>query len=250
MEDKLVSIVIPLYNKQDYIKETVKNIIMQTYKNWELIIVDDCSTDNSYNIVKDYANKNITVIKNSKHMGAARTRNVGLAKVRGRFICYQDADDLWDEHKIEKQLKFMEEKNCAFSYTGFKYMKENGTLCSRCVHVQEKLDYKEALKNTKILANAVMFDLEKIDKSLIEMPDIAAEDIATWWKILKNGYSAYGLDEPLVYYRRTKSSASANKIKSAINRWNLYRKYEGYSMFKSLYYFIHYGFFAIIKRTC
>ena len=247
MENNLVSIIIPLYNKEKYIDETINNIKKQTYKNWELIIIDDCSEDNSYDIAKKHQCENIYILKNQYNEGPAISRNKGLEKAVGRYICYQDADDLWDEYKLEKQLKFMKENNCAFSYTGFRYINKKGRI-KRRINIQSELTYNEALKDIRILTISTMFDLKKIEKCLLKMPNINSEEIATWWNILRNGYTAYGINEALVYYRKTKKSLTSNKLKSANNRWNIYRKYEKFSIPKSLYYFIHYVYYAIIKR--
>lgn len=243
-----VTIIIPLYNKQNYIEDTIKNIISQTYTNWHLIIVDDCSTDNSLQIAKKYESSKIKIIENPQNYGVAKTRNIGLENAITDYVCFQDADDLWDVQKLEKQVNFMQKQNCAFSYTGFKYMKENGKINKKSIKIPEKLTYKEALKNTKILSITNMFNTKLIDKNLLKMPKVPAEDMATWWNILKHGYVAYGINEPLAYYRQVKKSLSANKLKSAKMRWNLYRKCEGFSIGKSLYYFVHYVFFAITKR--
>ena len=248
MSDNLVSIIIPLYNKEAYIEKTIKNIKEQSYSNWELIIVDDCSNDNSYSIAKKYINEKISVIKNEEKQGAAKTRNKGLEIAKGRFICFQDADDLWEKTKLEKQLKFMKNGNYAFSYTSFRYMTKNGKIKAKSVKVQEKLTYSEALKNTRILTISVMIDITKIDKGLLNMPDVPSEDVATWWGILEKGYIAYGINECLVYYRHVPNSLTSNKFISSRNRWNLYRKYKKFSFIKSLYYFLHYVYFAIIKR--
>lgn len=248
MNENLVSIIVPLYNKEEYIEETIKNIKEQSYSNWELIIIDDCSKDNSYSIAKKYTSEKIYVIKNNKRQGVSKTRNKGLAKAKGRFICFQDADDLWEKTKLEKQLQFMKQNKCAFSYTSFKYMNKNGKKKNHPVKVHEKLTYKEALKNTRILTISVMIDTTQIDKKLLNMPDVPSEDIATWWDILEKGYIAYGINECLVYYRQVPKSLTSNKFISSRNRWYLYRKYKNFSFIKSLYYFIHYTFYAIIKR--
>ena len=248
MYKDLVSIIISLYNKEKYIEETIKNIEEQSYSNWELIIVDDCSSDNSFQIAQKYVSQNVTVIRNDERKGVSNTRNRGLELAKGRYICFQDADDLWENTKLEKQLKFMKEKDCAFSYTAFEYMSKDGKKKGRTVKVQERLTYKEALKNIRILTISAMIDTSKIDKSLLIMPDIPSEDIATWWGILEKGYIAYGINECLVYYRQVPHSLTSNKFVSSRNRWNLYRKYKKISFFKSLYYFLHYVFFAIVKR--
>lgn len=124
----------------------------------------------------------------------------------------------------------------------------NGIGNGKKVNIPYQLNYKDALKNTKILTISVMFDTNKINKNLIIMPNVKSEDVATWWKVLKSGYTAYGLNQVLVYYRRTSNTLTSNKLKSAHNRWNLYRKQEGFSIIKSLYYFSHYAINAVIKR--
>ena len=248
MNKDLVSIIISLYNKEQYIEETIKNIKTQSYSNWELIIIDDCSTDNSYKFAKKYENEQIYVTRNNKRQGVAKARNIGLEKARGRYICFQDADDLWESTKLEEQIKFMKQKQCAFSYTAFRYMKEDGTKRKRMVKIQEKLSYEESLKNIRILTISVMIDISKMNKELLKMPDVPSEDIATWWNVLEKGYIAYGLNRCLVYYRQTPNSLTSNKIQSAKNRWYLYRKYKKFTFLKSLHYFIYYAIYAIIKR--
>lgn len=244
-EEIKVSVIIPVYNAEKCIEKTIKNIKEQTYKNIEIILIDDASKDNSLKIMKTLVDKNMKLIINKKNIGSANSRNKGIKLAIGKYLCFQDADDLWEKDKIEKQVEFMEKKQIAFSYTGFEYVYKHR---KKKVNVPKELNYKKALKDTKILSSSVMFNIDKIDKSLIYMPDIEAEDIATWWKILKKGYIAYGLNETLVYYFQVKNSKSANKLKSAVNRWNIYRKVENFNILKSIYYFIFYIFYAIKKR--
>lgn len=244
----LVSIIIPVYNAENYISDTIENILQQTYKNYEIILIDDKSTDNSLEIMKKYTCDNIVVIELPENKGPAIARNIGVKAAKGRYICFQDADDLWDKEKLEKQIKFMKENNCAFSYTAFQYANKFGEKKNRILHVPFVLTYKQALKNCRILTISTMFDLRKITPKEIEMPNVKCEDMATWWKILKTGYIAYGLNESLVCYRRTANTLTSNKLVSSINRWKLYRKYEKLSVFKSLYYFLHYFIQGILKR--
>ena len=245
---ELVSIVIPVYNAECYISDTNENILQQTYKNYEIILVDDKSTDNSLEIIRKYTCDNIVVIELSENKGPAIARNIGVKAAKGRYICFQDADDLWNKQKLEKQIKFMKENDCAFSYTAFQYANEFGEKKNRILRVPFILTYKQALKYCRILTISTMFDLRKITKEEIEMPNIKCEDMATWWKILRKGYIAYGLNESLVYYRRTANTLTSNKLVSSINRWKLYRKYENLSVLKSLYYFLHYSCQGILKR--
>ena len=245
MKEEKVSVIIPVYNAEKWLERTIKNIEEQTYKNIELIMVDDGSKDKSIEIINKYLNEKVKLVMLKENKGAAIARNEGLKIASGRYICFQDADDLWEKSKIEKQIKFMKKIDCAFSYTGFEYIYKNRR---KRVRVPEKLEYRQALKDTRIIVSSTMFDLEKIKKELLLMPNIEAEDIATWWKILKNGYTAYGINEVLVYYFQIKNSKSSNKIKSAKNRWNIYRKVENFNILKSLYYFIFYIFYAFKKR--
>ena len=246
-QDK-VSIIIPIYNAEKWIETTISNIKEQTYKNYEIILVNDASNDNTKFIINKYKEDNIKIIHLEINQGAAKARNEGIKVATGRYICFQDADDLWNKYKLEKQINFMKENDCAFSYTAFKYLNDNKLKKDKIVNVPLVLDYKKALKDTRILTTSVMLDRNKINKELLQMPNVPAEDVATWWNILKNGFLAYGLDEVLVYYHITSNRLTSNKFKSAKNRWNVYRKVEGFNILQSLYYFSFYIFNAIRKR--
>lgn len=248
MEKDLISIIIPVYNAEKFIKETIQTIQEQTYTNWEAIFVDDKSTDNSKEIIKQNLQKNMKLIELSENCGPAIARNKGLEIAKGRYITYLDADDLLAKNKLEVQHKFMQDNNYAFSYTSYKQIKMNGKI-GKQVKIQKKLDYKEALKRIRILTNTTMLDVKKIRKDLLIMPNLEkTEDVATWWKILKEGNIAYGLNEPLAFYRRSHNTRSSNKFKSVIKRWELYREVEKLSFIKSLYYFLNYIINAILRR--
>lgn len=247
----LVSIVVPVYNAEKFIKDTVKTVIDQTYDNWELLLVDDCSTDKSVKIIKEYQQKDkrIKFFSNSKNSGAAISRNKGIEESRGRYIAFLDADDLWEPKKLEKQVAFMQEKDCAFSFTGYEFAGAEGKPNGKKVYVPENLTYKQALKNTTISTITVMFDMNKLSKSDIYMPNIRSEDTATWWNILRKGYVAYGLNEVLSYYRRSDATQSANKLVAAHRTWRLYRQQQGLGLFHSAYYFSWYAFNAVLRRV-
>ena len=248
MKEPKISIIIPVYNAEKYIEETIENIKKQTYQNYEIILIDDASTDKSVEKITPYLSENIKLIKLKQNSGPAVARNRGIQEATGRYICFQDADDLWHKQKLEKQLKFMEEKDCAFSYTAFEYTDESGITKGKKINVPKTLEYKEALKNTRILTIAVMFDTTKISKQQIYMPNVKSEDVATWWAILKKGYKAYGLNEALVYYRRGHKTLTSNKFTWQRNRWKLYRQTEKLSFIQSCYYFCHYMVNGIVKR--
>lgn len=248
MNEDLISIIIPVYNAEKYIKETIETIKKQTYKKWEAIFIDDNSTDNSTNIIKNNIQYNIKLIELKKNCGPAIARNKGIEMAKGKYIVYLDADDLWENKKLELQHKFMQENNYDFTYTSYKYMEKNGEIGKK-VKVQKKIDYKKALKSIRILTTTSMLRVDTIGKETLMMIDLkSAEDVATWWKILKKGYIAYGMDEPLAFYRKNDKSRSSNKLTSAKGRWYLYRNVEKFSVIKSMYYFSFYVINAILRR--
>lgn len=248
MNKELVSIIVPVYNAEKFIESTINNVLRETYQNFELLLVDDLSTDNSYNIIKKFKDKRIKYIKLEKKGLASGARNRGIKEAQGTFICFLDADDFWEDDKLEKQIKFMKEKNCAFSFTGYEFTKEDGTKTNKKVFIPNELTYKQALKNTTIFTSTVMFDMNKISKNDIYMPNVKSEDTACWWNILKKGYKAYGLNEILSYYRRSDGTLSSDKVEAIKRIWNLYRNYENLNFIYSFYNFIFYAFNAVRRR--
>ena len=251
-KDKLVSIIIPVYNAASYLEETINSIQEQTYSNWEAIFIDDCSSDNSYNLIKKYQkeDKRIKLIKNKTNSGAAVSRNNGINHAEGDYLCFLDADDKWHPEKLEKQINFMQELNCEFSFTGYQFANEKCNPNGKIVSVPDKINYQQALKNTTIWTSTVMFDMNKLSKEDIHMPNIKrGQDTATWWKVLKKIQYAYGLNEVLSYYRRTNDSLSANKLTALKRTWNLYRNVEHLNIFYSMYCFFWYCVNAIKRRV-
>ena len=250
-ENNLVSIVIPVYNASKYIKETIESIERQTYKNYEAIFIDDKSTDNSIQIIESYIKQNnkLKIIKLKKHKGVSKARNIGIRIAKGRYLTFLDADDIWFDKKLEKQIDFIQSNEYEFVYCAFKFMNNEGTRVSKKINIKEKTDYEYALLNTRILTITTMIDLDKIPKKYCYMPDTMNEEIITWWNILKKGYIAYGQNEVLAYYRKTKNSRSSKKHITALYRWKSYRKIENLSIIKSMYCFMHYAMNAILKRT-
>ncbi|WP_439874595.1 glycosyltransferase family 2 protein [Bacillus mycoides] len=245
----LVSIVTPSYNANSFIKKTIQSVQSQTYKNWEMIIIDDVSKDNTCELIKEESKKDnrIRLIELKENSGAAIARNTGINNARGKYVAFLDSDDLWLPEKLEKQLAFMQNNDIAFSFTGYQIMNQDGTLTDKVVHVPGKINYNGLLKNTIIGCLTVMLDIEKLGK--IQMPNIRTrQDTATWLKILRQGHYAYGLDEVLSKYRKVENSISSNKFKMAKMNWKLYREIEGLSILKSAWCFGNYALNGVVKH--
>lgn len=248
----LVSIIVPVYNVKKYIVAAIESVRNQTYMDWELLLVEDGSTDQTAEVIKAYLAKagdeRIRLFELPENIGAAAARNYGLSRARGRYIAYLDSDDLWEPEKLSRELAFMEEKRAAFAFTGYEFADESGRGIGKVVRVPETLNYRQALKNTTIFTTTVMFDTALISKELLEMPMVMSEDTALWWKVLRNGYLAYGLDENLVRYRRVGRSLSSNKLEAMRRIWNLYRRVEGLGVLGSAWNFCFWAVRAVARR--
>lgn len=248
----MISIIVPVYNVKKYIPETIESVRNQTYTDWELLLVEDQSTDGTAEVITDYLSKindeRIRLIRLPRNEGAANARNQGVKAAGGRYIAYLDADDLWEREKLAKELAFMEAKKAGFVFTGYEFADEKGVGLGKIVHVPESLDYKRALKNTTIFTSTVLFDTAVIPKELLEMPSVKSEDTALWWKILRQGYKAYGLDENLVKYRRIGKSLSSNKLRAIARIWHLYRRTEGLGICQSAWNFCFWALRAVLRR--
>lgn len=249
-----VSIIIPVYQLEKYIVQTMDCVLAQTYTDWELIMVEDGGTDRSADIIKEYiAEKGISdrarLIMQTEDTGAAAARNRGVTESKGRYIAYLDGDDVWMKDKLEKELMFMKEKDAAFVFTGYEFADADAVGNGKVVKVPDSLNYKQALKNTTIFTSTVMFDTYKIPREKLMMPKIKSEDTALWWRLLREGNIAYGLDENLVLYRRPGKSLSSNKLEAIRRIWMLYRKAEHLNIFKSAYYFVFWAVRAVKRRV-
>lgn len=246
-----VSIVVPVYNAAAYLAETVEMVRRQTFSDWELILVDDHSTDGSRSILERLAGQDDRIVLMGQEegiKGAAHARNLGIQHAAGYYLAFLDADDIWKEDKLERELAFLKEKDAAFVFTAYEFGDEEAHGTGKIVHVPEKLTYKKALSRTVIFTSTVLFDLTKVERDLLYMPDIKSEDTAAWWQILRAGHTAYGLDENLVIYRRPKKSLSSNKAVALSRIWNLYRKQEKMSVLQSAWYFCFWAFRATLRR--
>ena len=247
--NNLVSIITPSYNSEKFIKDCVNSVLCQTYTNWELLIVDDYSKDNSRDVIsllslKDERIKSIFLEEN---VGAAAARNIAIKESNGRYIAFLDSDDIWKSDKLEKQLSFMKENDIAFSFSTYQLMSEDGKNLTNVIKAPQKMTYHSYLKNTIIGCLTVIIDREKTGD--FEMPNIrSSHDMALWLLIMKRGFSAYGLDENLAYYRIVSNSNTSKKWKAAKEVWEVYRKVEKLNFFYSMCNFVGYAFNAVKKR--
>lgn len=251
MTTELVSIITPSYNSQDYIEKTILSVQKQTYKNWEMIIVDDCSSDKTIEIVEKFAKNDdrIKLIKATTNAGAAVARNIALENSKGRFIAYLDADDIWFENKLAKQIEFLVNNNYGFSCCDYEKIEADDTTLNKTVSMPKTITYNQLLSNTIIQTVGVIADLKIVDKKLLVMPNVRrGQDAATWLQMLKNGVKFYGQNEVLAQYRRVPQSLSANKFSAIKRTWYLYRGVEKLSVLKSLFCLFGWAINASKKR--
>ena len=245
-DNDLVSIIMPVYNCEGFIEQAIRSVLQQTYQNWELIVVDDGSTDQSYALMKQLsqAQPNIKLYRMKKNMGVAFVRNYATEIAKGTYIAFLDCDDLWVPEKLERQISFMQKENVLLSYASYilidKYGKDIGVYSA-----PEKVTYVDMLRTSSIGTLTMVYDAEKLGKYYFE--NHGHEDYIFKLQILKHIDCAKGLVEPLAKYRITNDGLSHNKIKTAYWQWSIYRKYEKLSLLKSFYYFISYAYFGLTK---
>ncbi len=239
----LVSIITPVYNAETTLKTTLDSILNQTYTNWELIMVNDASSDQSATIAKTYLSKDkrIQWIDLTQNVGAAKARNLAIDRARGQYIAFLDADDVWDSTKLEKQVSFMKDHAYAFTFTAYRTNK------GRIIKADPVLDYKQLIVDNKIGCLTVIVDRRMTGDFV--MPDYRkGQDHLTWLMLMKRGHKAQGLNEILATYTEGNAgSLSGNKLKAAKRQWFNYRKALGLGFFQSCFYFIQYAFYALKK---
>ena len=248
--DNLVSIITPAYNSAAYIAETIESVLAQTYTNWEMLIVNDYSKDNTAEIVQSYAKKDkrIKLINLQQNSGAAAARNTAIQNAKGRYIAFLDSDDLWKKEKLQKQIEFMQRNGYAFTYTSYEHFKGTKENIQNQVQTPKSLNYKQALKGNKIGCLTVMLDRKQIAN--IHFTTQKHEDYILWLNILKQGITAYGIQERLALYRTGNSkSISGNKLQSALWTWKVYRESQRLSVVKSMYYMWFYVMNGLKKHS-
>jgi len=243
----LVSIITPSHNADAFIATCIESVLAQSFDNWEMIIVDDLSTDNSVSIIKSYTQRDnrIKLIQLEKNSGPAIARNRAIEESEGKYIAFLDADDLWMPEKLEKQLSYMKDNNLAFTYSSYHVINEEGEHLTT-FQTKGQVTYTSLLKTCSIGCLTAIYDVEKLGK--IYMPNMKKrQDYALWLDIFKRIDYAKGLMEPLAFYRVGQTSVSSNKFTAATWQWKIYRNIEKLNLFKSTYYFSHYIYYGLKK---
>jgi len=245
----LVSVVTPLFNSQDFVRQAIMSVKSQTYTNWEMLIVDDCSTDQSNEVVKNLINGDprIRILSLRRHSGPAVARNYAISCSHGRYIAFLDSDDLWEKEKLEQQIAFMKERKCVFSFTSYKVIDQNGAYL-RSVSSENKVDYRMMLKKNYIGNSTVMLDagaLGKVFSPLIEKRN----DYALWLRVLKKTEFALGISEELARYRIRPNSVSGKKLRLLHYHYRLFREVEGFSVLTSVLFVIRNVFYKLMAGT-
>lgn len=246
--NELVSVIMPSYNTGDFISETVRSVIDQTYTDWELIIVDDCSTDNTDKVIADFlSDERIHYIKNDTNSGAAVSRNRALREAKGKWIAFLDSDDIWEADKLSRQVSFMEENGYSFSYTNYIEIDEHSVPNGKSVTGPKKITKHGMYNYCWMGCLTVMYDAETV--GLIQIEDIKKNnDYAMWLKICKRA-DCYLLDETLARYRKRGGSISNHGYMKLIKwHYKLYREAENTNPITAFVFTIRNLFFGVIKK--
>lgn len=244
-----ISIITPAYNAGRFLPEAVQSVEQQTFTDWEMIIVDDCSKDDTYKVACGFAKNDnrIKVIQHKINSGVAAARNTALDAATGDYIAFLDSDDKWMPEKLEMQLSFMERYNYALTYTSYQLFNSNTGQLERIILAPKKMTARAIYGNTAIGCLTVIVNRKMV--GTFHMPLLNhTEDNCTWQEILNRGYVAYGMDEVLSLYREGNTSLTNSKKKAAMQQWQTYREYYKFSVLESVCYFICYAINAIKKH--
>ena len=244
--DSLVSIITPAYKAAAYVGEAIRSVQAQDFRDWEMLVVDDGSPDNTADVVAGFAaaDPRVKLIRQA-NSGPAMARQRALDKAKGRYIAFLDSDDCWLPGKVTRQLTFMRERGAAMSYTRFRRISDDGGRVGHLVAVPERLDYRQLLKNTGIATSTVIVDREMTGP--FAMTRTYYDDYALWLCLLKRGFVAHGLQEDLMRYRVVSKSVSRHKMNSAKWVWRTYREVEGLALPYATWCFLNYAWRAYRK---
>ena len=233
-----VSIILPYYKKREFIKETLNSIINQSYKDFEVIIIYDDESVEDLDFIKNIIvnDDRIKLIVNNKNLGVGSSRNIGINNSIGSYLAFIDGDDLWKNDKLIKQISFMKENNYLISHTSYEIINATGKKLSH--RKAENLNYKKLLKSCDIGLSSVILKKELLKDNLRFANLKTKEDFVLWLKISENGNTIYGLEDNLLFWRKTNNSISSSTIRKLIDGFLVYYKYLGFNFIKSLYYLL------------
>ena len=242
----MISIIMPAYNAQRTIGASIQSVLDQTYTDFELIVINDCSTDDTASILSEFLkDPRIRLLTNSKNSGVAHSRNKGVSASQGEYLAFLDSDDLWHKNKLAHQLEFMKEQNAVISYTSTAHMDADSNMYDYVMRAKERLTYKEMLRHNLMSCSSVMVKRD----AMLPFPEDEQihEDYVVWLTIVRTVKYAYGLDEPLLIYRMAKGSKSSKRMLSAKMIYNAYRK-VGHGTVASSFITLRYSVHSIGKR--
>ena len=237
MNKCVVSVITPAYNCEQFIQKTYESICNQSFLDWEWIIIEDHSKDNSYEFIQKMidGDNRVRLFRTEKNSGAAVARNVGIENAKGKYIAFLDADDLWKKDKLTKQIAFMEENNYSLTFTNFDILLPNGSMSRKTVK-KDTITYKDLLKRNFMGCLTVIYNQDEIGKHYMPVDCEKREDHGAWLDITRSGIIAYKLDDYLSIYRVFGTSVSSNKFRMLKYQYRLYRRHEKFNVLKSLWY--------------
>lgn len=245
---KLVSVITPTYNCGSFIGKTIESVQAQTYTDWEMVIVDDCSADNTREVVERYAEKDHRIRYHilPENSGAAVARTKAMQLANGNFMAFLDSDDLWTPDKLQRQLDFMQKNGYTFTCTAYEQIDEDGNLLHKTVKTVEKTNYNRLLLDCPVGNSTVMYNVDAIGK--FEVPNIRKRnDDALWLAMLKKEQYIYGMPDVLMQYRIRKNSISSNKLQLIKYHWILYREIEHLNVFRSAFHICWWCLLKVFK---
>lgn len=233
-KDPAVSVIMPAYNMERFVEQAVRSVMTQTFTDWELIVIDDCSTDATYSIIERLAAEDgrIRLFRNEENRGAAVTRNRCFSLVRGSHVALLDSDDVWYPEKLSRQMRLAQETGADIIYCSYGIVDENGNKICDDFIVPEETDFEASLTRAVISCSTALLSRSVVDAYRFG-PEYYHEDLAFWLQILRDGHTARGVSEVLAEYRVMEGTRASNKVKSAMFRWQVYRQMLGFSVLKS-----------------
>lgn len=244
----MVSVIMPAYNAERYIEAAIRSVMAQTYTNWELIVIDDCSKDATVDIVERLAleDERITLLRNEENQGVAKTRNRGLDLCKGSYVALLDSDDFWFPEKLEQQLLMAQRTGAGVVYCSYGIMDASGKKSCEDFIVPKRTDFEASLTKSVISCSTAFLSRPIVDAYRFDS-QYYHEDLAFWLRILQDGHTAWGVEEVLAQYRVMEGTRAANKLKSAVYRWEIYRKLLNFSVVKSGKLMLQYGRLGLKK---